>query len=144
MDRAILLVAAAVWLTAGLAGLVLAAAGIDVIRSVLPPLAIGEATLGRTVATLAVAALAMGLGHATVVVGLARGHGWAASAGVLLAGMCVAGFTALVAAALTAGVAGSMLASAAIGSAAGALLAAAAYAVAGVSLARRLRTGSGG
>ncbi|MBW3613084.1 MAG: hypothetical protein KY392_04405 [Chloroflexi bacterium] len=142
MDRAILLVAAAVWLTAAAAGLALAAAGMDVIRSVLPPLAIGEGALRRTVATLAAGALLIGLAHVVVTVGVARGHVWAASAGLLLAGICVAGFTALGAAAWTAGASGSMLPAVAFGSATGALLVAAAYAVAGVALGRRLGTGS--
>lgn len=144
MERAVLLVAAAIWLTAGLAGLAVAAAGVDVIRSLMPPLAIGEAALGRTVATLAAGAVMTGLAHAVVLIGLARSHGWAASAGILLAGVCAAGFTVLGAAAMTAAAAGTMLIPAAIGSAVGTLLAAGAYAVAGVSLARRLRAGSGG
>lgn len=139
MARAILVAAAVGWILLGLGGIGLALVGTDAVRGVLPPLAIGADALSRTVAALAIAALVLGVTHAVIGVGLGRGTGWAASAGLLLCGVSIGGFVTLATAALTAGAAGSMVPAGALAAAAGALLVAAGYGVAASSLVHRLR-----
>lgn len=139
MDRAILLAAGLAWAVAGIAGLGVAVAGVDALRTVLPPLGIDEASLGRTVAALATGVLALGIGHLGVVAALGQGRAWAESAGILLAGVAGAAFGALAAAALTAGAAGSLVPLAAIGAAAGCAGLALLYGLVGWTLVRRLR-----
>lgn len=141
MARAILLSATVAWFVAALAGLAVAVMGVETLRSLLPPLSIGADGLARTVVALAFGALVIGAAHSVVVIGLIRGWRWAESAGILLAGVSLAGFVALMAASLTAGAAGSMPVPAALGAAGAALLVAGAYGTVGVGLARRLRPG---
>lgn len=139
MARAVLLAAGALWLVAGLTGLAVSLVGVQVIEAVLPPLTIADDALARTVAALGIGALLIGSAHGTVAWGLARGRSWAASAGVLLAGVSVAGFGALGVAAATAGAAGSLAPMPASIGFLGGLLAAAVYGAAGVALVHRLR-----
>ena len=141
MARGFLLAAGALWLVLGLAGVAVSLGGIAAIEAVLPPLAIGRDALARTVAALGIGALLVGMAHVVIVRGLARGRSWGPSAGILLAGVSVAGFVALAAAAATAGAAGTMAVAPSVLGTAGALLAALVYGAAGAALAHRLSAG---
>jgi hypothetical protein len=134
-----MLAGAALWALVGSAGVALAIAGVDAVRSALPPLAISVDALSRTLIALGVAALAVGVAHAVIGVGLGRGRPWAASAGVLLSAISLIGFAALGMAAVTAAAAGSMAAATALAAAAGSVVLAVLYGLTAIALARRLR-----
>lgn len=140
MARAFLATTGALWAVAGLAGLAVSLLGIQVIENALPPLAIADDALARTVAALGIGALFVGLVHGAVAWGLTRGRSWAPSAGLLLAGVSLAGFGALGAAAATAGVAGSLAVTPATIGVVGAVLMAIGYGAAAVALVHRLRS----
>jgi hypothetical protein len=136
-----MLTGAALWALVGSAAVALAIAGVEAVRSALPPLAISSDALSRTLIALGVAALVVGVAHAVIGVGLGRGRPWAASAGVLLSAVSLAGFVALGTAAVTAAVAGSMAAAMALAAAAGSVVLAVLYGLAALVLGRRLRAG---
>lgn len=140
MVGAFLATAGALWAVAGLAGLAVSLLGVQALEGALPPLAIADDALGRTVAALGIGALLVGLVHGTVVWGMTRGRPWAPSAGLLLAGVSLASFVALGTAAATAGAAGSLGLTPAIIGALGAVLMAIGYGAAAVTLAHRLRS----
>lgn len=141
MPRGFFLAAGALWLIAGLAGMAVSLAGIGAVEAVLPPLAIGRDALARTVAALGIGSLLVGLVHVGIAWGLASGRSWGPSAGILLAGVSVAGFVALGAAAATAGAAETLAVVPSILGAVGALLLALAYGAAGAALVHRLGVG---
>jgi hypothetical protein len=90
--RAVLLVAGTGWLLAGLAALVVSLTEADALVDLLPPLAIDTDAVAGAAAAIGAASVSIGIIHAVVVVGLARGVRWAWSAGILLAGVMVLGF----------------------------------------------------
>jgi hypothetical protein len=141
--RWFLAAAAVAWGVPGLVGLAVAIGGADAVVPRLPDLAIGDAALGRTVITLAVACLLVAAAHAAVALALVRRAGWAASAGVLLAALQCIGWIGGAAAALTSGAAGTIETGLAVG---GAVLFAAlaiGYGATAVALTNRLRRPEG-
>lgn len=141
MARHVLYTGAVAWILVGAAGIGLALIGADGVRALLPPLVISADALAGTIAALGAGMVVAGLVHLAIALGVDRGRSWAVSGGILLAGVSVAAFVTLAAAALTAGAAGSLLGPAAALAAIAALLLAGGYALAGLDLVRRLRSG---
>jgi hypothetical protein len=139
--RVVLFAGAALWMLAGGAGVSLAIVGAEAVHSALPPLAISVDALSGTLVALGVAGLAVGLAHAVIGAGLGRGRPWAASAGLLLSAVSLAGFAAMATAALTAGAAGSMAGAVALAGALGSLVLAVLYGLTAAALTRHLRAG---
>lgn len=138
MARTILLVATILWAVAGVAGLVVAAAGSRALLALLPPLEIDADALGGAITAVSVAVLAMAAIHGLVLAGVRRGHRLALTAGTLLSSLLLVALLASAATAVTSLVRTPDLVGP-LGAAAGvALLAAAAYAVVTVALVREL------
>jgi hypothetical protein len=99
--RALLLGAAIVWLIAGAVGIGIGLLGAAELQRLLPGLAIDLAALGGAVVAVASAILAVGVLHATVVVGLRVGNRLARTVALLLAATLCTLLVTLAAAALT-------------------------------------------
>lgn len=127
MARALILVTAATWLLAGLAGLVLAALGTERLERALPPLVIDTDALRAAIVAVAVGLLVVGAIHLSILVGLRTGRRLAWTAGILLAALMMMTLLALAAASATSAVADPERAVAYLAGAAGAVLGAVAY-----------------
>ncbi|HEX7196424.1 MAG TPA: hypothetical protein VF364_06275 [Candidatus Limnocylindria bacterium] len=140
MARTVLLVGAVGWLLTALAGIGVAAIGIDDLRAALPPLAIDADALGGAIIAVAIALLAIGGAHVAVLLGGRRR--WAISAGALLASVLSILSLALAAAGFASAAREPALAWPLLGAAVLASLMAAGYGMAAVRLARQLGSGS--
>lgn len=99
MARLLLVATGIIWLSAGLAGLVLAAIGTERLEQLLPPLVIDTDAIRAAIVAVAVAFIGVGLAHGVVVLGLGARHGLAWTAGILMSAVLAAVFVALAAAA---------------------------------------------
>lgn len=140
--RTVLVIGAAVWLLLGIGGIGLALVGRQWLLSSLPPLAIDADALGGALTAMALVALALGLVHLCLVIGLARGWRWARSAGALLASLLAAVSLGLVATAVSSALREAAYALPLAAGAALAAVGALGYAVVAVRLARSLGSGS--
>jgi hypothetical protein len=138
--RRVLLVGAVGWLLVAIAGIGVAVAGVEALRSLLPPLAIDADALGGAITAVAVALLAVGSAHVAVLLGDERR--WAVSAGALLSAVVSIASLALAAAALASAARESALAWPLLGAGLFAGLVAIGYGVAAVRFARQLGTRS--
>lgn len=142
MARAILTVAALVWLVAAGAALVLALTGIDWLLGLLPPLTIDADAVRGAIVTMAVAAALVGGAHGLVLLGLRGGRRWGSTLAILLVAMLAVLLFALGVAAVTSVAADDSTAAWLLPAAGCACVAAAAYAVALVRLVADRRSAS--
>lgn len=142
MARAILLVAAAVWLVAAIAALTIALVGVDWLLGLLPPLIIDADAVRGAIVTMAVAAAAVAGGHALVLTGLRRARRWGSTLAILMSGLLGVLLFALAVAAVTSVAAEASTAAWLLPAAGCAVAAAAAYAMVLVRLVQERRAAS--
>jgi hypothetical protein len=103
--RSILVGTASAWLLAGVAGLGLAAFGVEALERILPPLAIDTDALRAAIVSFAIGLVLVGAVHVAILLGLRARRRLAWTAGILMSGVLAATCVALAAAAATSAVA---------------------------------------
>ncbi|HEY6568910.1 MAG TPA: hypothetical protein VIZ22_01395 [Candidatus Limnocylindrales bacterium] len=142
MARLLLVASGAIWLAAGLAGLVLAAIGTERLERLLPPLVIDTDAIRAAIVSVAVAFILVALAHGAVVLGLRARHELAWTAGILMSAVLAALFVALAAAAAASAAAEPERALAYLAATVVAVIGAVAYVIVTVRLVGERRSGS--
>lgn len=142
MARTILVTGLCLWLAGGVLGIGLAITGSGWLLSVLPPLALDSAALGRAVAAFSIGLLLVAAAHAVVIGALRASTRWGTSGAILLAGVLSAAFITLCVACLTAATSQPARGAELVAGAAATLVGAAAYGLAAVRLVGELRARS--
>jgi len=142
MARSLLLVAAAVWIAVGAAGVGVGLVGAATLQRILPPLAIDLDALRGAVTAVSIGVLAIGAAHAAVVAGLRGGGRRALSVALLLSGFLSVLLLALSAAGATTAVAAPASALAFGAAACGALVGSIGYGLIVALLLQEVRSGS--
>ena len=138
MARRILIIGAVAWLLAGAGAFALSAVGVELLLSLLPPLAIDADAVGGALTALALTLVATGTAHLFVVGWLREGRRWGMSAGALLSSVLAVACVGLAATAISSALREPTYAVQLLGAAALAGVAATGYVLAAVELAREL------
>lgn len=142
MARAILRVAAVVWLLAAMGGFVVAVTGAAWLLDLLPPLTVDADAVRGAIVTMAAGAALVAAVHALVLIGLRGAHRWGSTIGILVSALLGVLLFALAVAAVT-GVAAEASNALWLGPAAGcAVIATAGYAAVVIRLVQERRAAS--